>query len=54
MRPSVLDQLALEGRATERAGDLLDVMDVLGLPVPATPGGRLPSRALDELRADER
>jgi prevent-host-death family protein len=54
LRPSLLDQLVLEGRATERVGDLLDVMDELGLPLPATPGGQLPSQALAELRANER
>jgi prevent-host-death family protein len=54
LRPSALDQLALEGRATEATGDLLDLMDELGLPLPPEPGRRLPSRALAELRADER
>ena len=54
LRPSLLDQLVLEGRATEGTGDLLDVMDELGLPMPAAPGARLPSEALAELRADER
>lgn len=54
LRPSVLDQLVLEGRASEASGDLLDVMDELGLPAPAEAGARLPSEALAELRDDER
>ena len=54
LRPSLLDQLVLEGRATEADGDLLDVMDELGLPLPAAPGSQLPSQALAELRSDER
>jgi len=54
LRPGLLDQLVLEGRATERVGDLLDTMDELGLPLPVAPGGQLPSQALAELRADER
>jgi len=37
LRPGVLDQLVLEGRATEAAGDLLDIADELGLPVGAAP-----------------
>jgi prevent-host-death family protein len=54
LRPGVLDQMVLEGRATERAGDLLDVMEELGLPMSVPPGSQLPSQALAELRADER
>src|SRR4030088_273096 len=54
LRPGALDQLILEGRATEAVGDLLDVMDELGLPSPAEAGSQLPSQALEELRADER
>jgi prevent-host-death family protein len=53
LRPSVLDQLVLEGRATEQEGDLLDLLDSLGLPA-AGGGDALPSAALAELRADER
>lgn len=53
LRPGALDQLVLEGRATEAAGDLLDLADGLGLPVEPG-GGMLPSAALAELRADER
>ncbi len=53
LRPGVLDQLVLEGRATEADGDLLDIADELGLPVGA--GGTMPlSSALAELRADDR
>ncbi len=52
LRPSVLDQLTAEGRATEAAADLLDLLDELSLP--ANPAGRmLPSEALSELRAEE-
>ncbi len=54
LRPGVLDQLVLEGRATEATGDLLDLMDELGLPQPAEVGRQMPSQALAELRADER
>lgn len=54
IRPGVLDQLVLEGRATEATGDLLDVMDELELPRAAEPGRPLPSEALADLRADER
>jgi prevent-host-death family protein len=52
LRPSVLDQLTAEGRATEAAADLLDMLDELSLP--AAPAGHLPpSAALAELRADD-
>ncbi len=54
LRPGLLDQLVLEGRATEAMGDLLDLMDDLGLPRAAEAGRQLPSQALAELRADER
>ena len=53
LRPGVLDQLVLEGRATEQQDDLLDLLDNLGLPATAA-GDTLPSAALAELRADER
>lgn len=53
LRPGVLDQLVLEGRATEAAGDLLDLADEMGLPVDGE-GSVLPSAALAELRNDER
>jgi prevent-host-death family protein len=51
LRPGVLDQLVLEGKASAAVADLLDVAEELGLPAcePA-----LPSAALEELRADER
>jgi prevent-host-death family protein len=51
LRPGMLDQLVLEGRATEAEGDLLDMADEMGLPAA---GASLPSVALAELRADER
>lgn len=51
LRPGTLDQLVLEGRATEADGDLLDIADEMGLPVTAP---ALPSVALGKLRADER
>ena len=54
IRPGVLDQLVLEGRATEASGDLLDVMDELELPRAGEAGRPLPSEALAGLRADER
>jgi prevent-host-death family protein len=54
LRPGLLDQLVLEGRATEATGDLLDLMDDLGLPQAAEAGRQPPSQALAELRADER
>ena len=53
LHPGVLDQLVLEGRATEQTGDLLDLLDTLRLPA-APRGETLPSEALAELRADER
>jgi len=53
LRPDVMQQLVLDGRATGATGDLLDVASDLGLP--AAPGGPLlPSAALAELRIDER
>ena len=52
LRPGVLDQLTAEGRATEAATDLLDLLDELSLPAPPA-GPMLPSAALDELRAEE-
>ncbi|MHB8313240.1 MAG: type II toxin-antitoxin system Phd/YefM family antitoxin [Candidatus Dormibacteria bacterium] len=54
LRPEVLDQLVLEGRATEASYDLLDLIESLGLPVAGQPGGMAPSLALAELRSDER
>jgi prevent-host-death family protein len=52
LRPGVLDQLAAEGRATEAAADLLDLLDELSLPAPSA-GVMAPSAALAELRAEE-
>jgi prevent-host-death family protein len=54
LRPSTLDQLVLEGRASEADGDLIDLMDELGLPVAADARSHVLSDALAELRADER
>lgn len=54
LRPSVLDQLVLEKRASEADGDLLELMDDLGLPAAPERGRMKPTRALAELRADER
>ena len=55
LRASALDQMVLEGRATEANGDLLDLMEELGLPrAEAGTEHMLPSEALAELRADER
>ena len=52
LKPSALEQLVADGRATEAEGDMLDLLDELGLP--GKPGGaELPSEALDRLRADE-
>jgi prevent-host-death family protein len=49
LRPSILDQLTAEGRATEAAADMLDELSL-----PAAPAGRtLPSAALAELRNEE-
>ncbi len=53
LRPGVMQQLVLEGRATEASGDLLEVASDLGLPA-ASDSGQLPSAALAELRNDER
>lgn len=44
-----IDQLVAEGRATPAEGDLLDEA-----PLPAPPGAPSGSRALADLRADER
>lgn len=49
--PGVLGQLAMEGRATEAEGALLDVLDELALPSPGA-GAMSPSEALAELRAE--
>ena len=53
LRPGPMNQLVLEGRATQAVGDLLDLADELGLPADNC-GAVLPSVALVELRADER
>lgn len=53
LRPGLVDQLVLEGRATQAVGDLLDLAEEIGLPIDPC-GAKLPSVALAELRADER
>lgn len=53
LRARVLDQLVLDGRATEAVGDLLDLAEELGLPAPSR-GPILASDALAELRHHER
>ena len=52
LRRGVLDQLVLEGRATEAEGDLLDLLDEMALPA-AAEGTVLPSQALAELRTEQ-
>jgi len=52
-RPGVLDQLVLEGRATDVEKDLIDALDEMGLPAQRSGGMRL-SDALAELRSDDR
>jgi prevent-host-death family protein len=54
IRPRVLEQLVLEGRATEGEGDLLDLMEELALPAAATRGRKSPTKVLNAMRADER
>lgn len=52
LRPWPLEQLVAERSSTDAEGDLLAVLDELTLP--ARPSGAvLPSRALEELRAEE-
>lgn len=53
LRPSVMDQLVLEGRATGPVSDLLDLAEEMELPQEACRSA-LPSAALAALRADER
>ena len=50
-RASILEQLVAEGRVTPADGDLLVRLDELGLPGKVV--GTEPSKALEELRADE-
>ncbi len=54
LQSTPLAQMVAEGRATEAQGDLLELMNELGLPDGSEPGKMLPSEALAELRADER
>jgi prevent-host-death family protein len=50
-----INQLVLEGRATQGEGNLLEMARRLGLPAPtSSASGMLPSEALASLRADER
>ena len=53
LRSVALDELVSEGRAPDPDGDLLELMDKLGLPAPAERGKRRPTTALAELRATE-
>ena len=53
LKLGAMDQLVLEGRATQAVGDLLDIADEMGLPVDGR-GPVLPSGALVESRNDER
>lgn len=53
LRPGIIDQMVLDGRATEARGDLIDLADQMGLPADAS-GPVLPSVALAQLRSDER
>lgn len=53
LRPGAGEQQVADGRATPAEGDLLDVLDEIGLPAART-GATLPSAALADLRADER
>ncbi|MGH9102820.1 MAG: type II toxin-antitoxin system Phd/YefM family antitoxin [Acidimicrobiales bacterium] len=52
LRPGVLEQMTVEGRATPAEGDLLDLLDAMSLPAPPL-GSQLPSQALAELREEE-
>ncbi len=51
LHPGAIEQLVAEGRATEAIADLLEVAQLLHLPVTADVS---PSGALEQLRADER
>ena len=51
-RPGPLEQLTMEGRVTEADGVLLDALDAMSLPRPSV-GAELPSRSLEQLRAEE-
>lgn len=53
LRRGVLAQMVTEGRATHAGGDLMDLVEELGLPADGS-GSVLPSAALEKLRADER
>ena len=52
LRLSALEQLVAEGRASAAEGDLVDLLDELGMP--GEPAGvQLPSTALEQLRAED-
>ena len=53
LQPGTLEQMTIEGRATPAEHDLLDLLDEMSLPARSV-GPGLPSRALAELRAEER
>jgi prevent-host-death family protein len=53
LRPGALEQMVVEGRARAAEGDLLDLLDTLGLPGDGV-GNEPPSHALAKLRAEER
>jgi prevent-host-death family protein len=52
LRPTPLEQLVSEGRASAAEGDLVELLDDLGLPAKPV-GTELPSAALERLRAKE-
>jgi prevent-host-death family protein len=52
LRPSVLDQLIAEGRASEATADLIDLLDEMSLPAEPA-GAMLPSAAVAELRDED-
>ncbi len=54
LRPGPLQQLILEGRITPARRDPRELLEELGLPLPAVPGQKLPSQILEEMRADDR
>jgi prevent-host-death family protein len=51
--PDGLERMIAEGRVSEADGDLLELLDELGLPREPQ-STQLPTEALAELRADER
>ncbi len=53
LREGALGQLVSEGRATAASGDLLDLIDEMGLPTKAAEGLMTPSKALATIRAGD-